>query len=252
MEEREQLRVMELRECMKGYREDGDDFESAQRRGVPAPPMQREYPDALRVIPLTRDFSDVVVQNDLLRALTGRESRRVYTGGLTLAQVSFLLYATQGVKKGAKRLSPSAGARHPLETYLFVNDVTGLDAGLYHYLPLTHKLEYLRAVPDQPNELSAAFCGQTFFGFAPVAFVWTCVPYRSEWRYTTAAHKYALLDAGHVCENLYLACEAAGLGTCAIGAYMQEPADALLGLSGGLSCEDTDEFVVYAASVGRV
>ena len=61
-----------------------------------------------------------------------------------------------------------------------------------------------------------------------------------------AAHKTLAQDSGHVCQNLYIACEALGLGTVAIGSYHQETADALLGLDG------TDEFVIYAAPVGRV
>jgi SagB-type dehydrogenase family enzyme len=55
-----------------------------------------------------------------------------------------------------------------------------------------------------------------------------------------------LLDAGHLCQNLYLACEAMGAGTCAIGAYDQEAVDKLLKLDG------EDGFVVYLAPVGKI
>ena len=77
-------------------------------------------------------------------------------------------------------------------------------------------------------------------------FIWTVVPYRTEWRYTIAAAKTILLDAGHVCQALYGACEALSLGTCAQAAYDQQKLDAALGVNG------TDEFAVYAAPVGRV
>jgi nitroreductase len=77
-------------------------------------------------------------------------------------------------------------------------------------------------------------------------FVWTAVPYRTEWRYTVAAAKTILLDAGHACQALYGACEALSLGTCAQAAYDQEKLDAALGVDG------RDEFAVYAAPVGRV
>lgn len=66
-----------------------------------------------------------------------------------------------------------------------------------------------------------------------------------EWRYDRAAHKVIALDAGHVCQNLYLACESLGLGTCAIAAYDQEACDRLLGVDGD------DEFTLYLAPVGR-
>ncbi len=61
-----------------------------------------------------------------------------------------------------------------------------------------------------------------------------------------ASHKLIALDAGHSCQNLYLACEAVGCGTCAIGAYDQEKCDKLLGVDG------VDELTVYAAPIGKV
>jgi len=70
--------------------------------------------------------------------------------------------------------------------------------------------------------------------------------YRTEWRYTIIAPKIIALDAGHVCQNLYLASEAIGAGTCAIGAYTQDMMDANLGVDG------KDEFVIYIAAVGKV
>jgi SagB-type dehydrogenase family enzyme len=66
-----------------------------------------------------------------------------------------------------------------------------------------------------------------------------------EWRYDVAAHKVIAIDAGHVCQNLYLACEAIGAGTCAIAAYDQEAVDGLLRIDG------KDEFAVYLAPVGK-
>jgi SagB-type dehydrogenase family enzyme len=78
-----------------------------------------------------------------------------------------------------------------------------------------------------------------------VVFVWTTIPYRMEWRYGIAAHKVIALDAGHVCQNLYLACEAVRAGTCAIAAYDQQAMDSLLGVDG------VEEFTIYLASVGR-
>jgi SagB-type dehydrogenase family enzyme len=92
--------------------------------------------------------------------------------------------------------------------------------------------------------LEATF-GQPFAGSSAVVFLWTALPYRMEWRYGLAAHKVILLDAGHVCQNLYLACEALSLGTCAIAAYDQERMDQLLRVDG------KDEFTVYLAAVGK-
>ena len=94
--------------------------------------------------------------------------------------------------------------------------------------------------------VSAAALDQAFVGRAPATFFWACLPYRTEWRYAEASHKVIALDAGHICQNLYLAAGAIGCGTCAVAAYDQPRADALLGLDG------TDEFVIYLAPVGKV
>ena len=79
-----------------------------------------------------------------------------------------------------------------------------------------------------------------------MTFFWTALPARSEWRYAEASYKVIALDAGHLCQNLYLACEAVGAGTCAIAAYDQQLADDLLGVDGD------DEFTIYLAPVGKL
>jgi len=71
------------------------------------------------------------------------------------------------------------------------------------------------------------------------------VPYRAEWRDHVPSHKVIAIDAGHVCQNLYLACEALGLATCTVAAYDQRKMDALLEVDG------EEEFTVYLAPVGR-
>ena len=86
--------------------------------------------------------------------------------------------------------------------------------------------------------------GKIWAGGCAVAFLYSFVPYRAEWRYSTSAHRVALIDAGHVVQNLYLACEAIECGTCAVAAIDQTVADALCCLDG------KEEFIVYAAPVG--
>jgi SagB-type dehydrogenase family enzyme len=105
---------------------------------------------------------------------------------------------------------------------------------------LEHKDENL-----QENIVEAAL-GQPFTGKSAVTFVWTAIPYRMEWRYDIAAHKVIAIDVGHVCQNLYLSCEAINAGTCAVAAYDQALMDRLLKVDG------TDEFVIYMAPVGKV
>jgi SagB-type dehydrogenase family enzyme len=144
------------------------------------------------------------------------------------------------------RTVPSGGARHPFETYLAVNRVKGLRKGIYRYLALEHKLIYLFDVENLEDKITEVTDGQSFIGKAAVVFMWSCIPYRSEWRYDIAAHKTLLQDSGHLCQNLYLACEAIGCGTVAVGAYNQKAMDEFLRLDG------EDEFVIYVAPVGKI
>ena len=144
------------------------------------------------------------------------------------------------------RTVPSAGNRHALETYLAALRVSGLEPGLYRYLPLEHQLLHLFDEEQMPAKLTEATLGQAFVGRAAAVFIWTTIPYRMEWRYGLAAHKVIALDAGHVCQNLYLACEAIGAGTCTVAAYHQQLMDQLVQVDG------QEEFVIYLAPVGKV
>jgi len=124
--------------------------------------------------------------------------------------------------------------------------VKGLDTGLYRYLPLEHQLLVEYRDKGLPERIGWAAFQQTWISSAAMVFVWSAIPYRMEWRYGLAAHKLILLDAGHVCQNLYLACEAISAGTCAVAAYDQELMDQLLKVDG------KDEFVIYLAAIGKV
>ena len=91
-----------------------------------------------------------------------------------------------------------------------------------------------------------AALGQRFVSRGAVTFLWSTIPARMEWRYGEASYKVIALDAGHVAQNLYLSCAAVGAGTCAVAAYDQMAADALLELDG------EGEFTLYMAPVGKV
>jgi SagB-type dehydrogenase family enzyme len=188
---------------------------------------------------------------DVFTAIANRESHREFANTpLSLDELAFLLWATQGVREvlnpaAALRTVPSAGARHPFETYLAVRTVKGLKPGLYRYLPFDGELAQLNRTNNMVQQASLACLGQTWIADASVVFFWAAIPRRTEWRYGAASHKVIALDAGHVCQNLYLACEAIGCGTCGVGAYGQEAVDRLLGVDG------REEFAVYIAPVGK-
>lgn len=224
-----------------------------QNRGVPAPKMQKTHDPRARLIRLAgpEEWAGQIGRIDLAAAIGGRKSRRHFSAqSLELTELAFLLWATQGVRKvlgrgTALRNVPSAGSRHSFETYLFIGNVAGVPPGLYRFLPFENQLVHIRDIEEMGHVLGQAAYGQKFVGTAAVTFAWACIPYRTEWRYGLTAHRVMLLDAGHVCQNLYLACEAIDAGTCAIGAYDQQAMDELIGLDG------EEEFTLYLAPVGK-
>ena len=244
------------REMMKSHFDSMGGQVSDQDSGIEQPPLEKPLPEGSDLISLPEPVTTQLAKAGIRECILERKSRRKFTDSrLSLEEISFMLWATQGVKKivpaytrtgrATLRTVPSAGARHPFETYLAVNRVEGLDSGIYRYSALEHELLCVSNVPGLPEKLTTASVGQAFVGNAPVVFIWSVKPYLGEWRYMGESHKVMLLDAGHVCQNLYLAAESLGLGTVGIGAYSQKLIDELLGLDG------QEEFVVYYAPVGK-
>ena len=155
-----------------------EDFQSDQELKRPQPPLCKApmRPESARIA-LPRDFEALERKNDLISLIRDRRSARIYTGErMSLLQLSFLLWATQGIKKlrGKKyatlRTVPCGGARHEFETYLMVQNVEGLVPGAYHYLPMEHALELLRPMDDPRDAISEALCGQSWATKANVVF----------------------------------------------------------------------------------
>jgi len=224
-----------------------------QGRGLKPPPVEKPYlPEDKRInLVLPGDWKSIQ-EVSVETAITQRQSRRSYTkDAINLDELSFLLWATQGLRKQKSAVTnfrnvPSAGCRHALETYLAVFRVEGIFKAIYRYLPMSHQLVEVIKHEGLEDLVSQAASDQSFAGESALTFIWTTIPARMEWRYGRSSYKVIALDAGHVCQNLYLACEAIGAGTCAIAAYDQELVDSLLGIDG------VEEFAIYMAPVGKV
>ena len=245
------------KECLEFLRSDRwpewSSFQTDQRLGKPHPPLEKPVPQGAKRIDLPAPETLKLGQMPLVEAIRRRRSRRKFSATpLTLDELSFLLWATQGVqeidKKGiwARHTVPSGGSRHPFEAYLAVHNVTGLEKGLYRYLPFKHQLVLLRTAEDLDDLLASCANGQVFVGQCAVTWIWTAIPYRTQWRYAMMAPKIIAQDSGHLAQNLYLAVESIGGGTCGIGAYDQSQADAIVDVDG------EEEFVIYMAPVGKV
>lgn len=167
---------------------------------------------------------------------------------LSQNELSFLLWETAHIKeqKGSwsRRPIPSAGGRHCLKTYLYIDRVEDIPKGIYLYVPDSHSLRLAAPHTDtQKKRLCKALLDQDYN--SQVIFLWSAVPYIMEYRYSTVAHKMVAMEAGHICQNLHLACESIGCGCCAISAYFQSSVDKLVKVDG------EEEFVIYTAVAGR-
>lgn len=253
-------------QLLKGdeWSEDFANWNTDQQQNKTRPEVQKPCPPDAQTFDLIPPEEFRIGQTPAIDVIRDRQSHRNFTDeNLTLEELSFLLWATQGIRgintvdgiTYYQRNVPSGGNRHPIETYLSIHRVDGLEVGLYRYLPVDHKLVLERIDADIAEQVKVASLMQNnpqegkdyyFIAESPVVFIWTAIPYRSEWRYALAAPKLVAIDAGHICQNLYMAAGAIGAGTCSIGAFNRQKTDQLLGVDG------EKEFTVYMAPVGKV
>jgi len=212
------------------------------------PATYKSYEAPLARIDLPRP-EEIQRETSLWHLLRTRRSRRAYKVEQQLTQglLSALLWATQGLTARLGdtyvRTAPSAGALYPVETYLSVRAVDGLEPGIYHFRPLNADLEFLKR-GDYGKVLATAALGQELVADAQATFIWSAVLERGKWKYRQRAYRYIYIDAGHIGQNLYLAAEALGMGVCTIGAFFDDEVNRLIGVDG------VAETVIYMGSVG--
>ncbi len=206
------------------------------------------YPNALARVELGKpQFPET---GPLWQVLAERRSKRNFLSEpMHLNTLNVLLWSTQGVTADMGdyqlRTVPSAGALYPIETYLFVNRVEGLEPGIYHLDVRGWALEALRL--EDVSELgSEALLGQGMCKDASVNFVWTAMIERCRAKYYERAYRYVWWDAGHIAQNLSIAATAMGLGVCSIGAWHDSLVHELLGIDG------QEHFSALCATVGTI
>ena len=167
------------------------------------------------------------------QALEQRRSLRNYADRPMAAEtLAWVVRAATGITSTqGLRTAPSAGALYPVETYVAVNRVEGIDQGLYHVDVRAQALEPVRR-GSVAGDLMVAGLGQDFLRRAPVVLVLTGVFQRSRWKYRARHYRYVCWEGGHVAQNIYLAAEAAGLGACMVGAFLDGMVNDLLRVDG--------------------
>ncbi|MCI1581911.1 MAG: SagB/ThcOx family dehydrogenase [Clostridium beijerinckii] len=248
-------RYEKQRNFLKSNFNEFKNIKTDKMKGIPQPDSIKYYDSQSKIVVLPRVSEETVTNSNIYKCIGNRRSTRLYAErSMNLEELSYLLWATQGITETNKagltlRTVPCSGATHSFETYLFIMNVDGIQKGIYRYLPVEHKLLFMFELDEIDNKIDEITLEQPFVpNFAKkaaVLFAWSTTPYRSEWKFDITAHKKILIDVGHVCQNLYLASESIKAGACAIGIYDQKMIDTLLGLDGD------EEFIIYLAAVGK-
>ena len=204
-------------------------------------PMIAEADDHMIVLPAPDTRGAEAFETTLSKR---RSIRRYKDSALTLPEVSQLLWAAQGVtSKRGFRTAPSAGALYPLELYVAVGQVQGLEAGLFHYLPQKHAVVLVEK-GDPRAALARAALGQQPVRRAPAVFIFVAVPARTAVKYGQRGMRYVLQEVGHAAQNLSLQAVALELGSVIIGAFSDEDVARILKLK-------DDEVPLCLVPVGR-
>lgn len=211
------------------------------------PPLYKNYPEgAVLQLPSAGEAARMPVH----QAIRRRRSRRGFSDRpMTLQELADVLYLAVGETDHSDRSRPfrafpSSGALYPTETYVGVHAVEALAPAIYHYQPQTHALVRVRA-GDRSAPLMRAALDQGMVAEAGAVIVLASYFDRAGWKYRDRAYRYALIEAGHIGQNLYLVAEALGLSCCAIGAFFDDDVNTLVGIDG------VREAAVYMAVVGH-
>jgi len=176
--------------------------------------------------------------------LSSRTFKRLY---LDLNDLSTLLKYSSGLKYSKsdkqRRHYPSAGARYPLETYVFINRVKNVKPGIYHYDVMNHKLELV--LSGNFSRYLIEITSQRWITDASVVIVITAVFMRTQIKYGERGYRFVLLEAGHLAQNFSLVSTSLDLSSCTIGAFLDE------NLNKKLDIDSSGEYALYLIAVGK-
>lgn len=187
---------------------------------------------------------------DFFKLIDARQSHRDFKKvAVTKRELSiFLKYScgeTSTLSKGpVSRAQASGGRRFPIEVYPIVFRGSEIPAGLYHYNVKEHKLDVLLDRKFTDSDIGELF-SYPWVKDAAIGVVMTAVFLRNQNKYGERGYRYILLEAGHICQNMYLVSEALGLKCCALGGTRDENLEKLIDIDG------VTESVVYGCAIGK-
>ncbi len=182
-------------------------------------------------------------------ALKTRQTAREFTGGsITRDILDDLVWAAYGHTRSdgsvKMRTAPSAGATYPVEIYLVLHNVNEYTDGIYLYDTRNEQPAIIKE-GSYLDDICRASLEQDFIPLANVTFLLVYNPGRIMRRYGRESRKYALLECGHIAQNILLMAAARGLGSVPVGAFYQKRLGSILGLQ-------KDREVLYMICVGTL
>ena len=201
--------------------------------------FHKEYPRLKKI-----DMSNTIPDGEFYSLLYSRESSRSFSNEPIPLDTISRIFISCGIsdvnRKPEKRTYPSAGARFPIEMYLISFNVTDIDRGAYHYNIDMHCLELLLKKDLTP--IMSDFCSP-YLENSAAALVFTAVIPRSAAKYWVKSYPYSLIEAGHMCQNIHLACTKFNVQSCPIGGFVNNSVSEILDLT-------SNELPVYTIGMG--
>jgi len=128
------------------------------------------------------------------------------------------------------RAASCTGALYHIEIYVVCQDVSGLEAGVYHFDPKEMKLRQLRK-GDYRRVLVSATGNDINAEQAPVILVYTDIFTRNTVKYQTREYRHAFWDCGTIIANTLAISSAHGLAAKVIVGFVDKQVNSLLDLS---------------------
>lgn len=192
------------------------------------------------------------IKSKLSKILINRHSVRQFSGSsISQRELFNLLFSSAGLTRldknldESKRSYPSAGGRYPLEIYPIILSCKGIEKGLYHYNVKENSLELLLK-KDLDKWLTSATSGEKWIEKSAVVFIITGVLDRTRIKYGDKGYRLALIETGHLSQNLLLLTTEAGLGSCPLGGFIDKEVNTLLDIN------LQKEVALYMIAIGKL
>jgi SagB-type dehydrogenase family enzyme len=153
--------------------------------------------------------------------LQRRSATRLSTAMPSRRVLSRILRFAHGVNANrARGPTPSAGGLQGLELYLAAFETSWLPSGLYHYNRVGNHLSQIRAQASRANWRETVPSLETLDGGA-VVFVLVGDVARVSAKYGALSHRFLLMEAGHLAQNLCLLATSVGFCAVPLGGFFE-------------------------------